>query len=222
MVRLGVMAVAATLACAGTAAAQKAPLEVGPVVGINFATLGGTLSGTAVSGAPSQSRTGFAVGVAAMRPLGGGLSVAARLIYSSKGARYTSGPSSFGSTTTYTAKSSYLEVPVMLGYTLPLQGSRLAPEIFAGPFVAVETGCTLTVSDGGGNQSAPCSQAWTNKTFDFGLTVGAGVGVPVESGTVKVVLRYGFGLADIGSGVDAKNRVLGLAVSYLFPLGAAK
>ena len=214
MVRVGVMAVAATLVCAGTAAAQNVPLEVGPVIGINFATL----SGSAVSGASSRSRTGYAIGVAAVRPLGGGLSVAARVIYTSKGASYSSGPSSYGTSTTYTAKSSYVEVPVMLGYTLPLRGSTLAPAIFAGPFVAVETGCTLAVSGSGGSQSAPCSQAWTNKTFDFGLALGAGVGMPVGSGTVSLDLRYGLGLADIGSGVDAKNRVLGLAVSYLFPL----
>jgi hypothetical protein len=217
MVRGGMMAVAATLACVSTVAAQKVPLEVGPVVGLNFATLSGTLTGSAVSGASSQSRTGFAVGVAAVRALGGGLSIAARLIYSSKGARYTSG-SSFGSSTTYTAKSSYVEVPVMLGFALPLRGSRFVPEIFAGPFVAAETGCTLAVSSSSGSQSAPCSQAWNNKTIDFGVTFGAGVGMPVGSGTVSVNLRYGLGLADIGSGVNAQNRVLGLAVSYLFPL----
>ncbi len=206
---LGVVAVGLLLA--RPAFGQKFPLEVGPTVGLNDATVRG--SGTAVYGA--SSRTGFELGVAATHPLSDRLGLEAALLYSTKGTSYFHGQG-------LTVTSSYIEVPLRVSYTLPLQGSRLMPRLVAGPYVGLETGCQVRGSSGGSTQTVNCSQTLTNNTFDLGVGLGAGLGLPVGRSTFDFMFRYDIGLTNIWSGYDAKNRVFGISAAYLMPLGKSR
>ncbi len=199
--------VAAGLLLARPALGQRAPLEIGPVLGLNIATLKGV---PAPDPTQPSSRTGFELGVAATHPLSGGLGLETALLYATKGALYNGG---------VTVASSYIEIPVRISYTVPLEGSRLMPRLVAGPYVGLETGCRISAS---GTQPYGCSQNFTDKSFDYGVGGGAGLGVPMGRGTLDVTLRYDIGLTDVWSGFGQKNRVFGIAAAYLMPVGKGR
>ncbi len=207
---LGISVIAATLVWAGPAGAQGTKPQFGLVAGVNFATLGGN----DVSGV--SSRTGLAVGATAAFHFKSGIFVQPMALFSVKGASLTSG------TTTGDVKPSYIEVPILLGYQIPIQRSSLAPRIFVGPDLGVEVGCKFSATSGGQTAEVNCNDpliGFSNTTFDYGVLGGAGIGFPLGAGSIEVNAFYSLGLSKIWSGVDAKNRSLSVSVAYMFPTG---
>ncbi len=206
----GIGIVAVGLLWAGSAGAQGTKPQLGLVAGVNFATLGGN----DVSGA--SSRTGLAVGATAAFHFKSGIFVQPMALYSLKGASYTS---TLG---TLDTKPSYIEVPILLGYQIPIQRSSFSPRIFVGPDLGVEVGCKVSLSSGGSTTEMNCndpSLGLSNTTFDFGALGGVGIGFPLGAGSIEVNAFYSLGFSKIWSGVDAKNRSLSVSVAYMFPTG---
>ncbi len=200
----------ATLAWPRMSEAQQPRLQIGPAIGLNFATL----AGNDVSGA--SGRTGLAIGGAVAFGLGQSFFIEPMALYSMKGASYSSGGF------TVDAKPSYIEVPVLLGLRFSGSKSGFSPRVFAGPDIGIEVGCKFSGASGGSTAELNCNDPSTglsNETLDFGVLGGAGIGFPMGRGLLDVSLFYSLGLTKIWSGVDAKNRSFSLSVAYLLPMG---
>jgi len=200
------------LALATPAVAQR-PM-IGPVVGLNFSSFGGS------DATGSKGRTGFAVGGAIRFQSKSGFMFEPRLLYSVKGASYDAGGG-----ISLAAKPAYLEVPVMFGYQFPMTGSQVRPRVFAGPDLGLEIGCKFSAS----GTDLNCNDASTqlsNQTLDFGVLGGVGIAFPMGSGSFDVSVHYSLGLTKIWSSsaftTDIKNRAFSVAVAYLFPMGKGK
>jgi hypothetical protein len=212
----------ATLAVAGLVAAPavvnaQAPKPVtgrsssggtmwGPFAAVNMTTAGGS-DATGVS-----SRVGIAAGAQLQRTLAPSVFLRVAALYSMRGADFTGG---------YSAKISYIEVPVMFGYEIPMQGSRVTPYVMAGGQLGIKVSCTVS----GGGTSTDCDAAaqaagvGKPSSTDYGFNFGAGVGFPSGSGRLMIDGRYYFGLSKALSSQDIKNRGFTIGVGYMIPLG---
>jgi hypothetical protein len=182
-------------------------LSFGPVAGINFATF----TGSDASGA--KTRTAFFVGGAINMPLGRSMFFQPQALYSMKGASIDLG----GITGEY--KLSYLEIPLLFGLRIPMQGSNVHPYVVAGPTIAFLMSCKIRASSGGLSAEANCDDSsigLTTRSTDLGLSIGAGVELPMATGTLSLVGRYGFGLSGPFEGSNTKNSVISLGVGYFF------
>lgn len=92
----------------------------GLIGGLNLATVGGDDAGSGV-----KSVTSFAAGLYLELNIPGPLSFEANALYSMKGAKREAG------SITYTDTYSYVDVPILLKYNIPLPAAR--PYICAGP-----------------------------------------------------------------------------------------
>lgn len=189
---------------------QSPGVMIGPMVGLNLAKFGGEDVGDV------DTRTGFQAGIYASLPLGKVVAIAPSLAYSQEG---TKGDVGGGVTTTF--KLSYLELPVMLKLSAPLQGSgKIRPYVMAGPAVAFELSCRLEASNGSQSASADCDDDQVNldtRKVLFGVHFGAGI----EIDRVFIGAKYQLGLTSLDDtgGVDVKNRVIAIMAGYGFRLG---
>lgn len=199
---VGTVALAASLAFAGAAQAQT-PIHYGIVAGLNFASMDGDIGDEL-----DESRMGFMAGGAVEFGLGPAFSIRPEIVYTQKGAKVSDGDDEFR------LKSSYVEVPVLAKYTIPMQGS-VRPHLIAGPAVAFNTGCTLEVEIGGSEDSADCEDEGLEfKGVDFGMVFGAGVDIQAFS----LGVRYELGLTDTpdNDAISGKNKVLSIVAGYTF------
>ncbi|HEY2806436.1 MAG TPA: porin family protein [Gemmatimonadales bacterium] len=180
----------------------------GPVVGLNFATFGGS----SASGAGFSSKTGLTVGLELQRDLAQSLFLRIGALYSMRGADQTNGNASLN----------YIEIPAMLGYTFKMQGSRTRPYVMAGGQFGIKASCSVS----GGGSSTDCNTALgTNvSSTDIGVTGGAGVMFPAgRHGHALVEARYLIGLTNLissaGAGNDLKNKGFTVEVGYMMPFG---
>lgn len=207
--RIALLATVAVPICSVSATAQSAPTVVGPVLGVNLATL----SGSDVTDA--SSRTGFAFGVQLQHRFQGGGFLRTGLVYSMRGAS----ASDLGVKVTF--KENYIELPVLLGYRFPMEG-QTRPFLMAGAQVGFKASCKIEASSGGTSASVNCDDSSIGGNFsstDFALVGGGGVTFSMARGMVSVDARYTLGLQNIEQDTKAKNRGLTLAVSYMMPLG---
>lgn len=207
-VLLAVVSVPA-VALAQTKSAYSAPARMatmwGPFVGLNFANFGGS----SASGQGFTSKTGLTVGAELQHGLAQSLFLRVGALYSMRGANNASG----------NAKLNYIEIPVMLGYTFNMQGSRTRPYVMAGGQFAFKASCTVS---GLGN----CDAALGTKvaSTDLGITGGAGVMFPAGRRAHAVVeARYLAGLTNLissaGAGAELKNKGFTVDVGYMMPFG---
>lgn len=185
--------------------------RIGPFGAINFATFGGSDVGDV------DTRTGVQAGVFASFPLSRYLALVPAASYSQEGASVD-----VGGGVTGTFLLDYLEVPVLLKLTAPLEGHpQLRPWIMAGPSVGFQLSCKVRAENSSQTAEGDCNDANVNaatKSVAFSGVLGVGMDV----GRFTVGLRYQAGLSSIddsGADADVKNRVLALAVGYGFRLG---
>jgi len=113
-------------------------------------------------------------------------------------------------------QTAYIDVPVMVQYTMGDQTSSLRPALFAGPSVGFEVSCNqqILTSTGFYNQTQCIEPPTRNKvTFDF--TVGGQVGIS----HFVLGLRYAYGFTRILKDSDQpsyKNRVFAVTAGYTF------
>lgn len=171
--------------------------------GIDFATIGGA---DAIS--TSKTRTGFAVGAYAEFNIPFLLTIQPEVLYTTKGFELDGsilpdGPTSLIATNTYT----YLEVPVLLKYVLPVP--MVKPSLCVGPEVAFLLAARSKYKriDGGTNDD-------DYKSRTTSTDVGAVFGASAHILFVDVDIRYDLGLKTTikdGSG-KVYNRVWSIMV----------
>jgi hypothetical protein len=240
--RIALAAFAATAAAAPLSAQLSTlsarPGDPGPrfgiLAGLNSATLSGESLLEEEGGVASASkrRNGILGGVYLVLPVGaGGLSFRPELLYAQKGAGYEVSFSEFGESAQASAEINltYLEVPLLLQYALPV-AARVRPQLYAGPAVAVRTGCTIGFRASGGGESfrgsAPCDDIGEQldedspgfKRLDVGAVVGGALGFDAAGLALAVGARYTHGFSRIAADDAApRNRAFSVYGSVEFP-----
>ncbi len=203
--------VALSFAAATCIRAQNRPLEVGVQTGASIASL----AGSDTEGADSRVSP-FLGGTVVYHRSGSAVGWESGLAFVQKGA--TTGLNG----STFTLAISYLEVPLMMRFGLPLQGSRVMPVLSVGGTVALRSGCSLRGNSGSQSISVGCNDsffggAYDLKSVDFGLSAGTEVDIPIGKRFVFAPsVRYTRGLAVIGNtpdNADARNSVFLLGAS---------
>lgn len=181
---------------AGTSQAQ---VGFGLTGGVNFSTVGG-----ADAGSNLKSLTGFAGGVYLDLGVPFLISVQPEVLYSMKG--FSADEVVIVSGTPYNVKTTahfnYIEVPVLIKYTLPVP--VIKPALFAGPSLGILLNAKVKAELAGFPTSETDIKSSTSST-DFGLVFGASAHIAI----ITVSARYTMGLTTLdkqGTG-KAYNRV---------------
>lgn len=174
------------------ASLSHSQIELGVKGGMNFATIEGP---DAISFA--KTRTGFAVGAYAEFTLPLLLSIQPEVLYTTKG--YRQDGATVGvlmRVTTMYQVYSYLEVPVLIGWTLPI--STVKTKLYLGPSMAYLLGSKTKYEEPGGGEDVQDNKSFITSE-DFGAVLGASAHILV----VDVDFRYDLGLrTTINSGAD--------------------
>lgn len=207
MNRFSVVALLAALALPVSLSAQA---RMGLLAGVNFASLSGD------DAAETQTRTGPVLGAALLMPLGGSLGLEINGLYSVRGAKASEDGIAVG------LKLSYLEVPVLLRYTI--SGSdQVRPYLSGGVSMGLQTSCKVEANDSFIDVDMNCS-LFKEETgveftkFDALLVVGGGLDFAVGTNTLTLGARYNYGLTDIVSEGSASNRGITLMAGFSIPL----
>ncbi len=183
---LAIVAVLAVALMAGVAAAQETGLVgKGLKLGLSMYTFGG--SDNEMEGVSPDSRMGLGAGGFLTFALGPNLALQPELLYVQKGAKYEEGG------VTATLKFDYLDIPVLLKYRFPTEGS-IRPNLFAGPVGSIKMSADLKVEAGGEDASTDVSDEV--KGFDFGVAFGGGLDFALSSSTLTFDVRYTLAMTD--------------------------
>lgn len=205
-----VLTLAVFAAAPESALAQE--IRLGVKGGVNIADVGGDI------GEELESRTTFAVGGVGSIAVAPGFAIQPEVLYTQKGGHDEEDD--------LDVKLAYIQVPVLATYTIPIEESRIAPRLFAGPAVAFKLSCDL--SNGG---EVDCDDALEEeglevKSVDFGVVFGGGVDVAVGRGAATAEVRYDLSLTDLTDTItdgleaaDGGNRVIQFLVGYMIPVG---
>jgi opacity protein-like surface antigen len=201
------LVVASLAATPSVARAQKGGMLIGPWVGLNFATFGGS------SATNTSTRTGIALGGQLQATLAPSIFLRVGALYSMRGAS-SSNPSG-------TAKVNYIEFPVVVGYQFAMQGSQVKPYVMAGGQFGFKASCN--VESGGTTSDCNTALGTTVASTDFGFTFGAGVGFPAGTGHIMIDARYYIGMTNLisnaGGGAELKNKGFTVGAGYMIPFG---
>lgn len=150
--------------------------------GLNFATLGGS---DIPAGVPMKYITQFSAGMFFSFSLPLGLSAQPEVLYTVKGFKAGDDP------VTWTQKLQYLEVPILVKYSLPTFGI-VKPNVFVGPSFALRLGAKQTLSDSVSSASVDNKSEFSDK--DVAVVFGAGA--TISTGPIDVVfdIRYSLGI----------------------------
>jgi hypothetical protein len=116
----------------------------------------------------------------------------------------------------------YLELPLLLTFSVPLGDALPArPMLMAGPTLAIKLRARW-VEEGVSYGEDELEQKFSGT--DLGLALGAGVGVPLGRGEVRVLGRFVAGFRDVFSErgsvpPDVKNQSLQAMLGYAIPIG---
>jgi len=203
------------------ATAQKSgDMTIGVMAGVNYATL---------SQDPQSREVTFAykVGLVAGGFLGVQVndvfSLEPQALYSQKGSKVKG--TGTNASLEGGVRISYIEVPVLVKYWIPVSDAQVRPFVFAGPEVEFKVSCTAEGAILAVTGSADCDKTGSEiklKSTDFGVTGGAGIQFKAGNQVVRVDGRYTFGLTDINDSGDTrkiKNRAFAATVGLGFPLG---
>lgn len=158
-----------------------------------------------------SSATGFGVGAFLQVMVAPNVSIQPEALYLMKGGK--------DDTEDAEIELSYLQVPILVQYHIPAVG--VSPRIFAGPSIAFELACDISVGD----LEASCEDDELNtKSADFGVVFGAGVDIPAGGVVVTLDGRYDLGVSNIldaseSEDVSAKNRSWEFFAGIGFPFG---
>lgn len=197
-------------------------IKPGIKVGGNLASLGGDDAqllfqlGGQQQEIPIDRRSGFMVGGFAVVDLAGPIALQPELLYVQKGAKTEIDFGFQGQTQTITStlKLSYIQLPVLAKFQIPVSGP-VSPNVFAGPNVGFNISATNETEGGGESESEDVEGV---SGTDYGLTIGAGADFGLSLGTVTVDLRYELGLANLPEEGEAsiKNRGIGITAGLVF------
>ncbi|MEO5903936.1 MAG: porin family protein, partial [Gemmatimonadaceae bacterium] len=209
-VTIGILMTMAGASAAQTQMSSGTRFMIGPFVGVNYTTL----SRSEVQDA--SYRTGFAAGGQLQADFSDGLFFRTALLYSQRGAEATV------DATKVTLKESYVEVPLLLGYSFAMANSSTKPFIMAGGQVGAKVSCDLRGTQAGTTLKFKCDDPDVDiqpKTFDYGAVGGAGVMFSAAGGTMSIDARYYLGLADVTETSNGKHRGFTAGIAYMIPIG---
>jgi len=199
--RLTIFSLLAVLLLAFTATAQ---VNFGIKAGANMAKLTGDgwddVENYLEAPVDSKFKMGFAFGLMAEMPLGeGGFAIQPEILYVMKGGKGDATVEGYDITAEI--KQDYVEIPVLFKYNLQTEGS-VAPSFFAGPVVAFNVASKVEwdgiPAEAPEDEVPPEGDIENNKSVDFGISFGGGVGMVVgETGRLTFDLRYTLGLTEI-------------------------
>ncbi len=187
-----------------------AQMQAGLKAGLNLANLSGDDAGS------PDSKTAFAFGGFFAYQFSPMFAIQPEIYYSMKGA--TDNMTFEGATVDITYTFDYIEIPLLLKFMIPIQGSNIKPAIFAGPHVAINTTAKVKAEYQGDSQEEDIEDF---KSSEFGLQFGGGVGFPVGKGELGFDIRYIMGLStifDVEGDPDVKNSVINFNLYYAFSL----
>ena len=192
-----------------------------PLIGVNAANMTLATSGPATLSASQY--TGMAGGVGVSFPVGDGpFGVQIGAQWAQKGAQVTAGLNGL----TSTADVSFQSIDfTALARISPPAAPDLPFYALLGPYVALETDCSIalnsTVGTGRFTGSDDCANAnFDTQPVDFGITGGIGFEVAIGGGrNVTVGLLYSHGLQDIDKyvGETARHRVFSINAGFATP-----
>ncbi len=172
-------------------------------VGLNFANV----TGDTVEG-ELESKTGFALGGFIVLGITDNLGIRPEVLYSMKG--YKSELDFLETTVKSKFNLSYLEIPVLLQYTLPMEGS-FKPNVFIGPALGIKLSAKDKVEEGPvGEEERDIENI---RSTDFGLVLGAGA---VLNDKITFDVRYNLGLTSIFDipDFDVKNQLISIMLGF--------
>lgn len=183
-------------------------LRAGVKFGIDFADLSGGAENTKI-------RSGFSAGAFFGADLGTMFRVGVDGQYVQKGAKAKN-----PDIDELAFKLDYVEFLVPLSVVVRTQGS-FTPRFFAGPALAIETGCKLAATIEGLEVERACDDqdiGLETKGIDFGVFFGLGADVTLGTGEMSFDVLYNLGLSDIndltGAEGSLKNRNIQITIGY--------
>jgi hypothetical protein len=178
------VSLAVALTVSATAYAQS-PIQFGVQAGLNLSSVNTDDKGV-------SSKIGFNAGVTADYVLSETLYLQPALLYTVKGDKEKAA----GLDVTNTL--SYLELPIMVGYKVPLEGFTVS--LKAGPYLAYGLSAKMKNNSGSGeldlyDKNDGVGGKARAKRFDYGL----GIGADIQFGKIVVGLAYELGLANLNN-----------------------
>jgi hypothetical protein len=221
MKRILVLALLAVLVLSLSAfaaeAGKKMPMAAGIKAGISLANATG--SDATITGGDKKMKLGLGFGgFFAFTPMKS-FTIQPEVLYVQKGVKYNE----TGGSEKLTYKVDYLEVPVLFKFTPEMQNSKIAPTLFAGPFL----GFLMTAKEKLEGAADPADNYDDDvkdymKSTEFGITFGGGLGYKMAKGELFFDARYDLGLSKIqkaepeGYQSNVKNSAILVLVGYKF------
>jgi len=207
--------------CAIAPASQVSAASIGIKGGLNLSKVTGTFDyqGQNISFDEWNYKRGGRFGLFANIGIGGSLYLQPELAYSAGGAlrefEQTFYDKIYG-------KLQYLEIPLLVKYSLPLESESAGIFVIAGPAVAVLIEAEVEVS--GENFTRLENIKNDIKDWDIGFAAGIGADLRI-SDEVRIIteIRYTAGLMDINDSEyftadQVKNRNISVTAGLIFPL----
>lgn len=192
---------------------SMAQFQIGPKAGLNIANIGGNDADQILEGQSLDSKTGFAGGVFFMYQFDKMFAIQKEVYYTMKGATYSEGGADL------TISIDYIEIPLLIKFLIPVEGSNIKPSIFAGPSIGFNMAAKSKVEFEG--QSDENDFKDETKSTEFSLAFGGGLGFMVGKNELGVDVRYILGLTtfdDSSDPWDLKNNVINLNVYFGFSI----
>jgi hypothetical protein len=202
MIRLSVFGIAifflTTLATAQT--------TLGPKLGLNISTL----SGNERSGL--TSKVGFNVGAFFNFKINDLIAVQPEVYFTMKGAKDTTIETEIHN---FTYTLDYIEIPVLIKFSIPIPNSKFCPSVYVGPSVSFNLNAKVSEEINGTILEG--DYEFINKT-DYGLILGTNMGFRSKKFEYGLDIRYVMGLRSIYNtqeySYDVKNHVFSLSFYF--------
>jgi len=114
-------------------------------------------------------------------------------------------------------KLTYVEIPILLQFIVPLKGTPVKPLLFVGPAM----GLNLTAKNERTNNGQATEEDFKDliKSTDLGLVFGGGISLPLGKNQLGIDVRYSLGLSNIGKDTGSatiKNNIITFNLFYGF------
>ncbi|MBE0572907.1 MAG: PorT family protein [Ignavibacteriaceae bacterium] len=188
-------------------------MQIGPKAGLNIASIGGDDADQLLEGQSLDSKTGFAGGLFFMYQFSNMFAIQPEAYYTMKGATYSESGADL------TISLDYIEIPLLLKFLIPVEGSNIRPSIFAGPAVGFNMTAKSKVEYEGESQENDFKDE--TASTEFSLAFGGGLGFMVGKNELGVDVRYILGLStfdDSSDPWDLKNNVINVNAYFGFSL----
>lgn len=111
----------------------------------------------------------------------------------------------------------YVEVPLLIRIS-PFKGAKVVPTFVVGGALGLKAGCKYKVEDGSESSEFDCDEGGDGpqvKSFDFGLTGGAEVAIPIGTRMMLApTLRYTRGMINIPDTDDPTDKAKNMALQF--------